>query len=81
MKALPYIDAWAMKAHRTVPYEPMAVTAVPLIAPEDGDSTIQLDKSLVSVSMGIKAAPDVSNATSSIAKQVRNALPFFGIMW
>ena len=47
-----------------------------MLAPEYTEAAMVADDSLGAVSMGLKAAPHIANAASSIAQKVDNVLPF-----
>ena len=69
----PTLVNWLVKMI-PVPYVPMALMAVPLLAPEHGDANVHIDDSFGSVSMGFKAAPYIANTASSIGKQDDNGI-------
>ena len=52
MKARPYIGHVARKTYTTIPYVATALTTVPLIAPEYGETIIQLYGAVGTTSMG-----------------------------
>ena len=51
-ESLQNIGDLARKADTTVPYVSMALNAVPLIAPEYGETTVKLDDSVWTTSIG-----------------------------
>ena len=55
----------------------MVLKTVPLLAPELGEAAMKLDESLGSVSMRLKAVPNVANTASSMAKKVNICVPFW----
>ena len=75
-KALPYVGDLARQADKGVPYLSTALKVVPLLAPENTDAAMAADDALGAVSMGLKAAPHIANAASSIEQKVDNVLPF-----
>ena len=80
MKALPYVGDLARQADKGVPYLSTALKVVPLLAPEYTEATMAVDDSLGAVSMGLKAAPRIANAASSIAQKVRQRFTFW-FLW
>ena len=76
MKALPYIGDLARKADSGVPYLSTALKVVPLLAPEYTEAAMAADDSLGTVLMGLKMAPYIANAASSIAQKVDNVSLF-----
>ena len=76
MQALPYEGYLAREANDAGPYASMDRPVAPLIAPEYGERTIQLDAAFATVPMKLNAVPHVANAARSIAKKADNALWF-----
>ena len=57
MKALPYVGDLARQVGTAVPYALMVSKTVPLLAPEYATTAMKINKSVGSVSMGLKGGP------------------------
>ena len=53
MQERPYVSGLARRADSAVPYAPLAIVIMPLLAPAFGEAAMQLDDSLGAVSMGL----------------------------
>ena len=80
-QALLCIGDLASKDDTFVPCLPMALKAVPLLAPVYGDAALHIDDSLGSVAMGLKVAPHIANSASIIAEKVDTFVHFCNIWW
>ena len=76
MQAVPCIGDLSRKAVTLILYVSMGLQTVLCLAPGYGESSIKLDESLGTVTMGVTAAPYIVNTASSIAQQVESVVPF-----